>query len=55
MFKKMEKSFYYGFPVVLMTTKDEKKGFYMIQLISMWINGNLLSINSGNIQLPTSR
>ena len=27
MFKKMEKeSFYYGFPVVLMTTKDEMTG-----------------------------
>ena len=32
-----------------------EEGFYMIQLISMWINGNLLSINSENIQLPTSR
>ena len=35
MFKKMEKSFYYGFPVVLMTTKDE-----------MTDNDNLTPINS---------
>ncbi len=46
MFKKMEKeSFYYGFPVVLMTTKDEMTGNdNLTPISSTWTLGKTIVI-----------
>ena len=49
MFKKIEKNgFYYGFPVILMTTKDKETGTNNITpLSSSFVLGNTVTVGIG--------